>query len=303
MVEVAVAATAELGERPIWDEARGELVWVDVLAGVVHRQRPGGLDHSFTVNSTVGAVGLRVGGGYVVAAGNCFLLTDSTGAVQGQLIAVPGLGAASGAGLAHHSGAQAPALVRFNDGAVDAAGRFWAGTTSLTGEPRRGALYCLEVDGTVRQVFHGVTECNGIGWSPDSRTMYFVDSGEQRVRAYDFDLDAGEPRHLRDFVLISALDGTPDGLTVDAAGNVWIALWGGSAVRCYSPEGAILATVTLPVSRVTCPGFGGPDLNDLYITTAWEGATGAGRAAEPLAGSVFRMRAAGPGQKTARYGG
>jgi sugar lactone lactonase YvrE len=284
---IAVAATAELGERPVWDDVRGELVWVDVLAGVVHRHIPGGEDRSFAVRSTVGAVGLRAGGGYVLAAGDAFCLVDERGRAEGSAIRLPGI----------------PTSIRFNDGAVDPAGRFWAGTTSLTGARGSGALHCLEVGGVVRTVLRGVTESNGIAWSPDSRTMYYVDSGDQAIRAYDFDLASGTPSNPRTFTWIDEDAGVPDGLVVDASGAVWVALWGGSAVRCYSPAGILISVVDLPVSRVTCPGFGGSELTDLYVTTAWEGATQEERAAEPSAGSIFRVTGVGPGLPTARFAG
>lgn len=287
MLSVAVAAGAELGERPIWDDRTGELVWVDILAGIVHRQTPGGGDRPISLATTVGAVGLRAGGGYVCAAGTTFLLLDEDGLPSEPPISLP-----------TDCGA-----VAFNDGAVDAAGRFWAGTSSLTGDRDAAALYCLEPDGSVRTVFTGVTESNGLAWSPDSRTLYYVDSGDQDVSAWDFDPVTGIPSNERVFVSITTADGTPDGLTIDAAGNLWVALWEGSAVRCYSPSGLLLESLAVPVSRVTCVGFGGENLTDLYVTTAWEGATPAERASEPLAGHLFVTSVFGPGAPANRFRG
>lgn len=287
MLSVAFPASAELGERPIWDDLTGELVWVDIPTGVIHRQTPAGGDRPITLPTTIGAVALRVGGGYVAAAGTSFLLLDGAGAPTHP--AIP---------LSFDVGA-----VAFNDGAVDAAGRLWAGTSSVAGARNSAALYCLEPDGFIRTIFTGITESNGLGWSPDSRTFYYVDSGSQDVTAWDFDLATGTPSNRQLFATVDVAEGTPDGLTVDASGNVWVALWGGSALRCYSASGAVISDVTLPVSRVTCAGFGGPDLTDLYVTTSWEGATRAERSREPLAGHVFLVPSVGPGLPSNRFGG
>lgn len=284
---IAVASTTELGEHPLWDERTGELVWVELLAGVVHRQTPDGSDRPIVVPSTVGAAGLRSNGGYVLAAGDAFLLFDEHGEQVHEAIRPEGMSAG----------------VQFNDGAVDAAGRFFAGTTSVEGERNAAALYCLEADGSVRVVFDGVTESNGIAWSPDSTLMYYVDSGEQDVLQYDYDLASGTATNPRVFVSIDPADGVPDGLVVNAAGDLWVALWQGFAVRRYSAEAHLLDVVELPVSRVTCAGFGGQALTDLYVTTAWEGASRAERLREPEAGSVFRITGVGPGLPVARYAG
>jgi sugar lactone lactonase YvrE len=286
MPSVAFPAGAELGERPIWDDRTGELVWVDILAGIIHRQTLEGGDRPITLATSVGAVGLRADGGYVAAADTSFLLLDQDGALEEPAITLP-----SNAGA-----------VAFNDGAVDFAGRFWAGTSSVTGERGAAALYCLEPDGSFRTVLTGITESNGLAWSPDSRTFYYVDSGGQTVDAWDFELTTGALTNQRVFAMVDRAEGTPDGLIVDAKGNLWVALWGGSAVRCYSPVGALITTVHLPVSRVTCASFGGTDLTDLYVTTAWEGATLEERSAEPLAGHVFVVNGAGVGLSTNRFG-
>jgi len=262
-------------------------VWVDLLAGVVHRQTPGGSDLTIVVPSPLGAAGLRANGGYVLAAGDAFLLLDENGEQTHEAIRPEGISAG----------------LQFNDGTVDAAGRFFAGTTSVTGVRNAAALYCLEADGSVRVVFDGVTESNGIAWSPDSTLMYYVDSGEQAVLEFDYDLASGTPTNPRVFVTIDPADGVPDGLAVNAAGDLWVALWEGSAVRRYSAAARLLEVIELPVSRVTCAGFGGPSLTDLYITTAWEGASAVERTREPEAGSVFRVSGVGPGVPAARYTG
>jgi sugar lactone lactonase YvrE len=155
--------------------------------------------------------------------------------------------------------------------------------------PGAGVLYRLELDGTCTTVLTGLTISNGIGWSPDGSVMYLSDSGTSRIDRFDFDAATGDISGRRTIVQIAEPDVAPDGLTVDTAGDVWVALWGGAAVRCYSPEGSLLATVPVPVDRPTSCAFGGPDLSTLFITTAREGLDDSARARQPDAGRVFRV--------------
>jgi sugar lactone lactonase YvrE len=298
--EVAVPAGAELGERPVWDAAAGCLIWVDILAGHVHRYRPGAGDEvHHAAGVPVGAAGLRAGGGYVLAAADGFRLAGADGTPEGW---PDGADRADGdteggPGPGPDGGARRPpgmaGDVRFNDGACDPAGRFWAGTVARDRRAGGGALYRLDPDGQITVVLDGVTESNGLGWSPDGGTFYFIDSGEPRprIRAFPCGLAAGTLGTPRDLVQPPPEHGIPDGLIVDAAGCLWVAFWGGRAVRRYSPAGELLAELPVPVSQPSCPALGGPDLADLYVTTAWEDMTQAQRAAEPLAGHLLHTRA------------
>jgi sugar lactone lactonase YvrE len=281
--EVAVPGAAELGERPVWDDAAGALIWVDIRAGRVHRHRPCGSDDHFDAGPTVGAAGLRAGGGYVLAAGTEFVLTGPDGAAETR-IAVPGDGV-------------------FNDAAVGPGGRLWAGTATPDLTPGAGALYRLDPDLSFHLMLDGVTESNGLAWSADGTTMYYVDSGERRprIRAFAHDPASGALGAPRDFAVFGEGDGVPDGLVVDAQECVWVALWEGGAVRRYAPDGSLLAHLPVPARLVTCPGFGGPGLADLYVTTAWEGMTAAARAADPLAGHVLRCRPGATGSAAVRF--
>jgi sugar lactone lactonase YvrE len=272
-----VPAGAELGERPVWDVAAGSLIWVDILAGHLHRYRPGAGDEVVHIAGVaVGAAGLRAGGGYVLAAADGFRLVGADGTPDGDPLRPPGMAGD----------------IRFNDGACDPAGRFWGGTVARDRRPGAGALYRLDADGGITTMLEDVTESNGLGWSPDGGTFYYIDSGEPRprIRAFPCDLAAGTLGPPRDLVQPPAEHGTPDGLTVDADGCLWVAFWGGHAVRRYSPGGELLAELPVPVSQPSCPAFGGPDLEDLYVTTAWEDMTQAQRAAEPLAGHLLHTR-------------
>jgi sugar lactone lactonase YvrE len=289
--QVAVSAQAELGERPFWDPAVDALMWVDILAGHLHRYRPGAGDSVFhTAGVAVGAAGPRAGGGYVLAAADGFRLVDAAGQPSGGPWRPPGM----------------LADVRFNDAVCDPAGRFWAGTVAGDRRAGAGVLYRLDPSGQISVVLDGVTESNGLGWSPDGGTFYYIDSGEPRprIRSFPCDLAAGTLGAPRDLVQPPASFGIPDGLVVDADGCLWVAFWGGGAVRRYSPAGELMAELPVPVSQPSCPAFGGPGLEDLYVTTAWENMTDAQRDAEPMAGCVLHTRVDGvAGQPVGEFGG
>jgi sugar lactone lactonase YvrE len=289
--EVAVSARAELGERPFWDAAVDALMWVDILAGRLHRYRPGvGDSVVHAAGVAVGAAAPRAAGGYVLAAADGFRLVDASGQPAGGPWRPDGM----------------LADVRFNDGVGDAVGRFWAGTVAGDRRAGAGALYRLDPAGQISVVLDGVTESNGLGWSPDGGTFYYIDSGEPepRIRAFPCDLAAGTLGPPRDLVRPDSSFGIPDGLVVDADGCLWVAFWGGAAVRRYSPSGELLAALEVPVSQPSCPAFGGPGLDDLYLTTAWENMTESQRAAEPLAGHLLHTRVDGVrGLPAGQFGG
>jgi sugar lactone lactonase YvrE len=300
---VAVPAGAELGERPVWD---GEgLLWVDIMAGHLHRHTPGGGDEIVLALTDGGrpvpiaAAACRRGGGYVLATAAGF-----------QLAGPLGRGGGAGAGrVLIEEGAIRPAGmaagVRFNDGACDPAGRFWAGTVAADVRPGAAALYRLDPDGTVTTVLDGVTESNGLGWSLDGGTFYYIDSGEPepRIRAFGFEAAAGELGRSRDLVRFPGGGPVPDGLIVDAEDTLWVAIWGAGQVHRYAPDGELLAVLPVPASQPTCPAFGGPGLDDLYLTTAWHDMTPGQRAAEPLAGHVLRSRPGARGRPAFSFGG
>ncbi|TDU02538.1 sugar lactone lactonase YvrE [Streptomyces sp. 846.5] len=247
-------APAALGERPVWDDRTGELLWVDIDAGTLHRYRPGAPATARGNAPSVGAVALREKGGVVLAVTDGFLLLDADGEPEGPVIRPAGM---------------EPDRF-FNDGACDPAGRFLAGTATAARTPGAGSLYRLDPDGTVSTVLDQVTESNGIAWSQDGTTMYYVDSGTQDVRAYGYDPATGtvDPSPYRTLITIDPADGTPDGLVTDSEGNLWLALWGGWGLRRYSPDGTLLDHIPFPVSDVTCPCFGGQDLRDVFVTTS-----------------------------------
>lgn len=268
--EALTARPALLAESPVWDSESGTLLWVDILRGEVHRLDPREGDRVLaTLDVPVGAVAPRAGGGHVVAAGTAFWTLD--GGAAERICDVDDRGE------------------RMNDGKCDPAGRFWAGT--MTGDRRPGAvLYCLDGECGLRRVVESVALSNGLGWSPDGTTMYYIDTPTQRIDAFDFDPRTGAIDDRRCFVDVAAVEGNPDGLTVDAEGGVWVAMANGWCVRRYTAYGESDGVVRLPVQKVTSCTFGGPDLADLYITTASAGLSDGELAEQPEAGLVFRCR-------------
>ena len=271
-VEVVVALGSELAEGPIWDERTGRLVWVDILGRRIHATDPGTGDTS-TIETPlpVGAVAARTRGGFVAALEDGFWIVGDGPARR--ITAVP----------------EARPGLRFNDGKCDPAGRFWAGTMAYDVTPGAGALYRLDADGRATLVMPGVTLSNGLAWSGDGRTMFYIDSRTHRIDAFTFDPATGALADRRTIVEIPAADGTPDGLTIDEDDGLWVALAHGGTVRRFV-DGREDRVIRLPVSLVTSLTFGGPDRDILFITSAWEHMTDAERAREPLAGAVFRVR-------------
>jgi sugar lactone lactonase YvrE len=265
----AAAAPALLGEGPVWDAARQEVVWVDIERGLVHRHTPGGADVSLDVGQPLGCAVPRAGGGYALALRDGFGLLPAGGG-EAQLVAPV---------------EQQRLDTRMNDGGCDSRGRFWAGTMSLVGDTRSAALYRLDADLTVTRMLPGVSISNGLSWSPEGSLMYHVDTPRRRIDVYEFDAVEGAIGARRAAIPVAPEHGRPDGLTVDAEGGIWVALWGGGAVRRFSPEGSLEEHLPLPVSQVTSCCFGGPDLATLYVTSAARGAEH-----EPLAGSLFACR-------------
>jgi sugar lactone lactonase YvrE len=270
----------------VWDDRRQELVWVDILRGEVHRTAlESGTDHFERLGTTIGAVALCKKGGLVAAAADGFCLLDADGALTEWLwrpaISHPG-----------H---------RMNDGKCDPGGRFLAGTMTVDRIPDFCELFCLEADHSVRTVVDSVTLSNGMAWSLDGTTMYYIDTVHRRIDAFDYDLAAGVPSGRRPVVAIEAGAGNPDGMTIDAEGYLWVALAQGAAVRRYAPDGRLDRTLSMPVRKVTSVAFGGPALDLLVVTSACAGLSEADLVAEPLAGAVLCCRVDTSGVPASRF--
>lgn len=286
--EVIFDLKAELGEGPVWDVARQRLLFVDILRAYVHSFDPAtGVDRAYDVGQPVGAICCAERGDWVLAAGRGFSRLDpDTGRVTPIVEAAPGR-----------------TDVRMNDGYVDPQGRFWAGTLSLEKGTGQGALYRLDPDGTVHTMLESVTTSNGIDWSPDGRLMYFIDTRTDRIDVFDFDAASGAIGRRRPFATIGPGEGHPDGLVVDAEGSIWLGLWQGRELRRYTSTGRLEGRIAMPTSLVTKCAFGGPNLDQLFITTARIALTDAERVAQPHAGSLFLVRPGIRGRAPSRFAG
>lgn len=277
--DLVVDARNQLGEGPVWDHLTESILWVDILAGEVHRYDPtGGVTAVTPIGQEVGALVPRNAGGLVLAVRDGFAALDDEGTVT-PLAAVE---------------ATDPST-RMNDGKCDRHGRFWASTMAFDASPERGSLYRLDANGTVEQMLTGLTIGNGLAWSADDRTFYFIDSMTGGVDAFDFDLATGRLNNRRQVVKVAACVGIADGMCIDGEGSLWVALYGGGAVHRYAADGELTAVVSLPVPNVTCCTFGGADLRDLYITTAWNGMSEQDRTDLPEAGGLYRAHTDVPG--------
>jgi len=256
-------AVAHHGEGPVWSDRWGGLRWVDMLAGDVLSLGSDGSVGRRHVGTVAAALRPRSRGGAVIAVERGFVLADD----DGPLTPLPELWTDPG--------------VRMNDGGCDPDGRFWCGSMAYDQRPGAAALYRLDADGSVTRQLDGVTVSNGLAWSPDGALAYYDDTATHRVDVFDYDPVAGLTGR-RTFADLG--DGNPDGLTVDADGGVWVALYGAGAVHHYTADGRLDGVVEVPAAQVTACALGGSDLDQLFITTSREGLA-AGE--DPLAGSLF----------------
>ncbi|MFI7638455.1 SMP-30/gluconolactonase/LRE family protein [Nonomuraea sp. NPDC049400] len=259
---------AEHGEGPVWSSRWGGLRWVDMLAGEVLTLDAQGKVRRRRVGKVAAAVRPRVSGGYVVAAERELLLADTDDL---------------DAPLRSLGEAWTDPAVRMNDGGCDPDGRFYIGSMAYDESPGRGSFYVAEPGGGLRVVLPGVTISNGFDFSPDGALAYYADTTTGRVDVLDYDPEGGLSGR-RPFAVVDPGQGAPDGLTVDAEGGVWVALWQGGAVHRYDAGGRLDAVVSLPIRKVTAVAFGGESLDRLFITTS---ALGVDRAEQPDAGAVF----------------
>lgn len=258
---------ATLGEGPVWDSQAGVLVWVDIVGRALHVSGSGAPSESHAMDGEPGCAVLDGNGDFLVAVEHRLLHLDR---VTGQFRVMSEL--------------PADRRLRFNDGKVDPAGRLWVGTMDREELEPLGALYCYDgAEFKCRE--RGITVSNGLGWSPSGDAMYYIDSSRREVWRYDFDLPSGELSNRSVLNAFGEQDGFPDGMAVDAVGNLWVAFWDGGKVLCLSARsGEVLAAIEVPAKRVTSCAFGGTDLERLFITTARVGLT---EAEQPLAGRLF----------------
>lgn len=283
---------AEHGESPVWDPAGQTLYWVDLLQGAYFSANVGsGPITRHAVGQPLGVLALREQGGLVMALRDGFALYNDT---TKELTWLHGRLAAQLDG--HHPEA------RFNDGAVDPAGRFLAGTMLFDGREAVGQLYSLGEDRQLDLLEQALFVTNGMDWSPDGKTFFLTDTGHHVIYAYDYDVLSGTMANRREFIRFQD-DEFPDGMTVDAAGGFWVAMWGGGCIRRFDASANPLETIELPVTHPTSCCFGGNELKELFITTSRLELTEADRQAQPLAGRLLHLSTDTTGQVQRRYRG
>ncbi len=280
-----VSSTAcELGESPLWDRRTARLLWIDAWRGHVHSFDPTSRETAPTDfgpalgGRPIGAIGPHAAGGLVASAKGGFYHLDTERGTA-RLIAEAETGR--------------PATNRLNDGKCDRAGRFWSASLNTDHRTPSGALWCLEADRPPTLKQDGLVVGNGIAWSPDDRTMYLADTFSRIVWRYDFDIASGTLANRRQFISTVDVTGFVDGATVDADGCYWAALVKGGAVAQFDPSGKLVRRIELPVADPTMCTFGGPELDILFVTSAYRFLDEAARRAQPLAGHVFALHGVG----------
>ena len=275
-VEHLISVQDEVGETPIWIPDEQAMYWIDLEGSTVHRYDPAtGERKNWTLDAAVTALARRASGGWVLATKTGLVFWDQQTNTT-EFIVDP---------VADQE------ALRFNDAAVDRQGRLVAGTANVQQfDAPDGVIYRLDADKSLHEIDDGYAVSNGLGFSPDGRTLYVTDMFHNRIIALDYDIQAGTTGNKRTFVEIPADTGLPDGLTVDADGFVWSAHWAGSRVTRYDPDGRIERHIPVPVTNATCLGFGGADMNELYIATAWFFMSDEERQAQPRAGDMFRVK-------------
>lgn len=280
---------AILGEGPVWDEVEEQLYWVDILSGHLFVYDPKEKENTvYDVGEHVGAVALREEGGLVMAMQTGFAFFDleeqKPGPITDPESHLPGN--------------------RFNDGKCDPSGRFWAGTMAYDLTEKAGSLYCLYPDLSVETRLPGVTISNGLAWNRKRNKLFFIDTPTGNIYSFDYKDRSGEISNREVVRNIDSGEGYPDGMTIDEEDCLWVCLYGGGKVIRIAPaDGQTLFEVHLPVPRVTSCTFGGPALDELYITTAREHMSEQEIAGKPLSGSLFKARLPFKGMPAFRFAG
>jgi len=262
-----------VGEGPVWDAKRKVICWIDILNGEIHEYSPGQkTQKTITVHQMIGSLAVCTNGNFIAALQNGFAFIDR---ISGEIKMI-----ADPESYLPNS--------RFNEGKCDPAGRFWAGTMSLSEETNAGSVYVVEKDLSITKRIESVTISNGMAWSVDHQTFYFIDTPTFEVVAYDYDKYTGHISNKRTIIKIANEDGYPDGMTIDNEGMLWMAHWDGWQVTRWNPiSGKKLHSIKLSVAKVTSCTFGGENFEDLYITSAKAGLTEEELEKQPLAGSLF----------------
>ena len=283
-VEHVMQTTSILGEGSIWDYKKQVLYWIDIQKGLLYKYDPVAETNTmYELHQNVGTIVPETDNTVIVALKDgVYRFTLSTNTFE--FIGKP---------------ASLKTQERFNDGKCDPQGRFWVGTMRISGKAGDSYLYKMDHDGTFTEMLDSVSISNGIIWSPDGTKMYYIDTPTRKVMAFDFDGQTGTISNPRVAVTVADTLGHPDGMTIDAEGRLWVAMYGGHAVCRFNPDnGELLQRIEVPAKNVTSCAFGGPGLDELYITTASQGMNEADKKAYPLAGGLFRVKPGVKGMKS-----
>ena len=284
--ELASKLECDVAEGPFWDDSEQQLYFVDIVNKQIKIFSSSSTPvETIQFNQEISAVFLDQKSDLIVAVRDGIFAATRDGVLETSLAPIE---------LEDTS-------IRTNDAKCDANGRMWVGTMAFDFTPGAAALFRFDSK-VLKEVVPDLTVSNGIGWSLDKKTMYFIDSPTKRVDSFDFDIESGELGNRRPFLLLSDLDAFPDGLTTDEDGGVWVALFGGGEVRRFDAQGTLTHIVEIPVKQVTSCCFGGADMSELYITTAQNGMDSDSLIRQPLAGSLFRAKTAFKGSKSNRFG-
>lgn len=273
--EIVLDHACELGEGPVWDEAKQNILWLDIKQGIIHQYNINTKQHSyFNVGEMIGCIAPRESGSFIAGLQTGIAFID----IEKNLVE-------------HIVNPEESFGNRFNDGKCDAAGRFWAGTMSLNEEKNKGNLYVMETNLSIKKKIDNVTISNGIAWNADNTVMYYINTPTDYVFAFDFNRGTGEINNQKVVIDLTHENGDADGMTIDEDGMLWIAFYGGWRVAHYNPNtGKLLQQIELPVENVTCCTFGGERLDELYITTASQDMSKELLMQQPHAGKLFVVK-------------
>ncbi len=280
--ELLFDAKATLGEGPAWDSKTQTLYWVNILEKRVYA----GTRILAELDEFIGCLAPRKDGHLILGTRFSFADLDPD---SGQLTVLTSLDS------------ELPTN-RLNDGKCDPAGRFLAGTMDMNEKDPTGALYSFDGKNTT-QLFDNVTISNGLAWSPDHKTFYYIDTPTREVRAFDYDIVTGQIANPRVAIRVGEYLGWPDGMTSDTDGNLWIAMWGGAQVTKWNPStGELLEQIPVPALQTSSCVFGGKDMNELYATSARVGMSDDNLKKYPLSGGLFKVVTKIEGMKTFEFG-
>ena len=277
----------DLGEGLLWDERNQTIMWVDAFVKIINTWNPATktlIERKY--DSLVTSIAKRESGGYVVAAGlKLIVLNENLDVIGTSPLEMPNEN------------------VRTNDGNVDLNGNYWVGCFANDAKPKQGNLRRISPNLESKVFLKDISIANGMDWSPDNKICYYIDTPTRKISRFNFNTETSELEGELEAIDVSKYSGAPDGMCVDALGNLWVAFWGGGCVRSFSPTGELLAQVDVAATLVTNCAFGGADLSTLYITCALPSYEDFVKGDEPLAGSLFKAEVGVQGRLQNNFAG